>query len=75
MKGHSFDCLVSHPYVGSVWLSRVRLIDGYVVGEAWDDDMCGSPYYPDDYPGEPCTMNFPISCVRKTIHYTPPEGA
>ncbi len=59
------NVLVSHPAVGSVWLSNVEYRDGYVVGDAWDTGMVGSPYYPDDYQGESITMNFPESCIRK----------
>lgn len=57
--------LISHPAFGSVWLSNVEYRDGSVIGEAWDSGMVGSPYYPDDYRGEPITMNFPQTCIRK----------
>lgn len=64
------DALVNHPHVGSVWLSDCVIVHGddgkeYVVGEAWDESDVGSPYLPDDYRGEPVTMNFPATCIRK----------
>jgi len=66
----ALDILITHPYVGSVWLSNCAIVHdddgvGYVVGEAWDESEVGSPYLPDDYRGEPVTMNFPTTCIRK----------
>lgn len=61
----SFDALVIYPGHGSLWLSDVRLRDGFIEGETWDDTGIGHPYYPDDWRGESCTMNFPLSCLRK----------
>lgn len=59
------NVLINHPCVGSVWLTRAVIKDGYVIGDVWDDEQAGSPYYPDDYSGEYTTMNFPITCIRK----------
>ena len=64
------DVLVSHPTWGSVWLSNVSYFtdgDGrpYVTGDAWDTSECGSPYLPDDYPGQIERLTFPTSCIRK----------
>ena len=59
------DVLVNHPYFGSLWLSDCYIKDGYIIGETWDDGEVGSPYFPDDYRGQPVTMNFPVSCIRK----------
>ena len=59
------DILIHHPAVGSVWLSNCHIEGDYVVGDAWDDSDVGSSYLPDDYQGEPVTMNFPISCICK----------
>lgn len=65
------DALVINPGHGSMWLSNIYYVtadDGeqYIVGEVWDDGDVGSPYLPDDYRGEPVTMNFPVSCMTKT---------
>jgi len=60
-----FDALVNHPHVGSVWMTNVRLCDGYVTGDVWDSRMVGFLHIPDDYRGENVPMNFPVSCVRK----------
>ena len=59
------DVLVTHPDIGSAWLSNCTIQDGYVVGEVWDRSDVGSGMLPDDYQGQPATMNFPISCIRK----------
>lgn len=68
------DVLINHPLFGSIWLSNAEIVTEYcngeivrkhVVGEAWDDDDVGSPYLPGDYQGQPVTMNFPITCIRK----------
>lgn len=59
------DCLVIEPGHGSLWLSDVRIEDGRVVGVAWDESDRGSGLLPDDYTGEPLTMNFPVSCVLR----------
>lgn len=59
------DVLVRHPYVGSLWLSNAVVEDGYVIGETWDDSGRGSALLPDDYRGEPMTMNFPAGCIVK----------
>ena len=57
--------LINHPSVGSVWLDHAEIIGDNVIGEAWDVTDVGSPYLPDDYRGEPVTMNFPKTCIRK----------
>ena len=57
--------LINHPCFGSVWLSNAKIEGDYVIGDAWDDSDVGSPYLPDDYMGQPMTMSFPISCIRK----------
>lgn len=62
--------LVNYPGFGSLWLTNAYVTKGeggkdFVVGEAWDDSDAGSPYMPDDYTGQPVTMNFPLTCVRK----------
>lgn len=64
--------LINHPYVGSVWLANAYYTTGgdgrqYVVGEAWDDSGVGSPLLPEDWRGEPVTMNFLATCVRKEL--------
>jgi len=64
------DVLINHPHYGSLWLSNCELVRGddgrhYVIGDARDDSAVGSPYMPGDYNGQPVTMNFPVSCVRK----------
>ena len=59
------NVLISHPCVGSVWLTRAKIKDGVVEGLVWDTTDCGSSYLPDDYMGEWQLMNFPISCIRK----------
>jgi hypothetical protein len=59
------DCLIHHPHVGSLWLTNCKIENGYVNGLAWNDDMAGSPYYPDDYSGEYEMMNFPETCIVK----------
>lgn len=59
------NILINHPQFGSIWLSNAKIKDGFVEGEAWDNTKVGSTYMPDDYRGEWCTMNFPVSCIRK----------
>lgn len=59
--------LINHPQFGSLWLSNTKIKNGYVIGEAWDDSECGSPYLPNDYMGQLVTMNFPVSCIRKNM--------
>ena len=61
------DILINHPSVGSIWLSRCKIKDGFIVGDVWDTSQCGSGYYPDDYMGEWFTMSFPVSCIRKKV--------
>ena len=57
--------LINHPHFGSLWLSNCYLEGSHVIGDVWDDSDVGSSYLPDDYSGQPATMNFPISCIRK----------
>ena len=57
--------LITHPYVGSLWLEHAKLNGDYVEGLAWDSTFSGDPYYPDDYSGEYQHMNFPKTCIRK----------
>ena len=62
--------LISHPHVGSVWLTDAYYTTGddgreYVVGDTWDDGDIGSPMLPDDYSGQPVTMNFLATCVKE----------
>jgi hypothetical protein len=59
------NVLINHPYFGSLWLSNARIEGDHVVGEAWDDTWVGAPNFPDDYRGEPATMNFPVTCIRR----------
>jgi len=64
------NALISHPHVGSLWLSNAKFVTGkdgrqYIVGEAWNDSDVGSPYLPDDYRGERVMMNFLATCIRK----------
>jgi hypothetical protein len=59
------NVLVTHPYVGSVWLMNARYDGEWVVGEASDDSGVGSALMPDDFRGESVTLNFPRSCIRK----------
>lgn len=51
--------MVSYPGFGSLWLEDAEIVDGSVVGMAWEPI--------DGYPtgGAYVTMNFPLSCVRK----------
>jgi len=57
--------LINHPHVGSLWLDNARIVGDQVVGETWDEGDVGSGLLPDDYQGEPVTMHFPLTCVRK----------
>jgi hypothetical protein len=57
--------LVIEPGNGSVWLNNAEYNGDFVVGEAWDDSQRGSPLLPDDYFGEPLTMNFPRSLILR----------
>jgi hypothetical protein len=57
--------LVIDPGHGSVWLDNVRYEGDYVIGEAWDDSARGSALMPDDYSGEPITLNFPRSLILR----------
>lgn len=57
--------LITQPYFGSLWLDVIKVKDGYVEGETWDNTNAGDSSYPDGYRGEMICMNFPISCVRK----------
>jgi hypothetical protein len=57
--------LITHPYVGSIWLTECEFEEGFVGGKAWNDSMSGSPYYPDDYTGEWEWMWFPVGCIKK----------
>ena len=59
------NVLISHPSVGSIWLTKAIIKEGYIIGEAWDTTNIGSSYLPIDYPGERSTMSFPITCIRK----------
>lgn len=64
------NVLVNHPYFGSLWLNDAEIKKGqdgkdYVVGWVWDKSDVGHPNMPDDYTGQPMTMNFPVSCIRK----------
>jgi hypothetical protein len=59
------NVLVNHPYFGSVWLGRAYYDGDYVVGDAWDDSDVGRPNMPEDYRGQPVTLNFPKMCIRK----------
>ena len=59
------DVLVIVPGHGSEWLSNAYVKDGYVIGEAWDDNGVGSALMPDDWRGEPSIENFPLSCVLR----------
>ena len=59
--------LIRHPAFGSLWLTNARIEGVYVVGEAWDDSGIGSALMPDDFRGEPETMNFPAGCVAKWV--------
>ena len=61
------DVLVTHPEWGSVWLDNAHIEGDYVIGTAWDASGVGSPFMPPDYSGEPVTMNFPITCIRKKV--------
>ena len=72
MTPEQSDVLVRHPYFGSLWLRNAVVKDGYVVGEAWDDSGIGSALLPDDYRGQPETMNFPVGCIVK---WDPPREA
>ena len=62
------DCLIHHPYVGSIWLTRCVKKNGVVTGETLDTSECGSSYLPIDYPGEWVVMNFPTTCIVKQIN-------
>ena len=69
------NVLINHPHVGSVWLSDAYYTAGddgrqYVVGDVWDDSDVGSSMLPDDYRGQPVTMNFLATCVRKELPVT-----
>jgi hypothetical protein len=57
--------LVIEPGHGSTWLDDARYEGEFVVGEAWDDGGVGSSLMPDDYMGEPVTLTFPRSLIRK----------
>lgn len=57
--------LVVYPRIGSVWLDDVRWHPDHVEGSVWDYSDCGNPYLPDDFPGEPVWMCFPLSSVVK----------
>ena len=63
------DVLINHPQFGSLWLTRAKIVDGYVEGLVWDSSDAGSPYMPDDYMGHYEYMNFPVSCIRKKEEY------
>ncbi len=68
------DCLIRHPSVGSIWLTRCEVKNRIVTGEFFDTSDCGSSYLPIDYPGEWQVMNFPVSCiVKQIIHEAPPH--
>jgi len=57
--------LVIDPGHGSLWLDDAYWDGDRIVGTAWDDSGRGSALLPDDYSGEPLTMNFPRSCVLR----------
>src|SRR5207237_1185077 len=64
-KGDS--ALVTLPWQGSVWLADVQPPkDGsaWWVGSAWDDSEVGSPFYPEDFRGQPYAVGFTPACVR-----------
>jgi len=61
----SISVLVRHPAVGSLWLDDAYIEGDVVIGEAWDESDCRSPMLPDDYRGQPVTMNFPVGCIVK----------
>jgi hypothetical protein len=63
--------LVRHPLFGSLWLDKAHIDGDRVVGEAWDDSGRGSALLPDDYRGQPETMNFPLGCIVK---WEPPDA-
>lgn len=66
------EVLVHYPPFGSLWLAKAEWHGDFVEGELWDDTDVGSPYFPDDYRGEPVWMNFPIGCVDKVRHNDSP---
>lgn len=57
------DVTIRHPMFGTLHMSNAYVQDGYVIGEVWDDSERGSALLPDDYRGEPTTMNFPVGCI------------
>ena len=59
------NVLVIVPGHGSEWLMDAHYEGDWVVGEAWDDGGVGSPFMPDDYRGEPVTMNYPRNFILK----------
>lgn len=60
------NVLINHPKFGSFWLLDAEIKNNNVVGNVFDTTDIGSSYLPDDYNGELITMNFPITCIRKT---------
>ena len=60
------NVLINHPNFGSLWLLDAKIKGKYVIGDVWDESGIGSPYLPDTWIGEFNTMNFPITCIRKT---------
>lgn len=61
------NVLICHPFFGRLWLSDCEWTEDAVIGEVWDDSDAGSPYMPDDYRGQPDTMNFPLTCVLRVV--------
>ena len=59
------NALINHPSVGSIWLEKATIKNGYVIGETWDNSETGSSYLSDDYTGQYITMSFPVTCIRK----------
>jgi hypothetical protein len=62
MDETTLDCLITHPYVGSLWLADCELEpEGrwarrwFVIGEGEDRSV----------PERHSTFNFPVTCIRK----------
>ena len=57
--------LIRHPAWGSFWGKVIDIVGTRVNISVWDDSDVGSGMLPDDYRGQPTTMNFPLTCIAK----------
>jgi hypothetical protein len=54
------NATVVHPFFGTVYLYEAFIRDGYIIGDAGE-----KMWLTDQWVTVPCTMNFPLSCVKE----------